>query len=322
MKKYLLVGTYSTYGIHKLYFEDGVINSICSNNQFENCSYLCNSDNVIFNVVENSKGGLIVERDSNLSVINYLDTDGDSPCYISLDSIRNLLYTANYSDGSLNVFSINNDKSLKELIFSKKFTSHSHIHCIELSEDGNYLFLTDLGDNKLFAYKIIFSSNMFDLELVSEYDFIDKTEPRHIVINNNHIYLVSEASCELYHFIFSEIDGLKYLEKHSLLPKDIQMQDNYTGCAIKLSKDKKFIYVSIRGLNNICLFSITPHLKLVQHISCHGQTPRDLFILDNYLLCANQDSNNITIFDINKKTGELCYKNFFNINHPACIIQL
>ena len=233
-----------------------------------------------------------------------------------------MLYIANYSDGSLNVFSLNSDKSLGKLIFSKTFTNHSHIHCVELSTDGNYLFITDLGDNKLFAYKITFNGGLFNLEYFSQYDFPNDSQPRHIVVNNHDIFLVTEMSCELYHFSFSETNGLKFLEKFSLLPSDIKISDNYTGCAIKLSKDKKFIYASVRGLDNICIFSIAPNLELKQHISCYGKTPRDLFVLDDYLLCANQSSSSITIFDINKKTGELCYRNIFNIDHPACIIEL
>ena len=221
-----------------------------------------------------------------------------------------------------NVFSLNSDKSLGKLIFSKDFTKHSHIHCVQLSADGNYLFITDLGDDKLLAYKIIYNGISFNLEYCSQYNFSEGSQPRHFVINKDDIFLVTEASCELYHFTFSEIDGFKFLEKFSILTDNVTLSVDYTGCAIKLSEDKRFLYISIRGLDNICVFSVTPHLELKQHISCYGKTPRDLFVLNNSLLCANQNSNSISIFDINKKTGELCYNNIFNIEHPACIIKL
>lgn len=327
MKQTLLVGTYSNIGVHKLTFENGILTTILSDEKFENCSYLCNYGINNFSVVEysnnyNHKNGLIVARNSNLSIINTLNIKGVSPCYVCLDIARNLLYVANYSDGSLNVFLLNSDKSLCNLVFSKSFTNHSHIHCIELSSDGDFLFITDLGDNKLFAYKIIFDRTSFDLIYISQYDFSNNSKPRHLVVNNDNIFLVTENSCELYHFTFSEKDGFKFLEKLSLLPHNISISDDYTGCAIKLSKDKNLIYTSIRGLDAICVFSITNKLELKQYISCYGKTPRDLLVLDNYLLCANQNSNSITIFYTNENTGELCYKNTFNIDHPACIIQL
>ena len=325
MKHCLLVGTYSSNGIHKLNFENGILTSITSDNNLENCSYLCNYDDVNFNVVEysnndNYKNGLVVARNADLSIINTIVTNGSSPCYIHLDITRNLLYTANYMDGSLDVFSLNEDKSLKKLIFSKSFTAHSHIHCILLSPDNNFLFVDDLGDNKLYAYKIIFDGNLFDLTYISCYTFPNNSNPRHFIIKNNDIFLITENSCELYHLTFSETEGFKILEKQSILPDNIKNSNNYTGCAIKSSKN--YIYVSIRGLNKICVFSISPNLELKQHISCYGETPRDLFLLDNYLLCSNQTSNSITIFETNKNTGKLSYKNIFKIEHPACIIKL
>lgn len=327
MKRILLIGTYSNIGLHKLTFDNGTLTTLLSDDKFENCSYLSNYKNINFSVIEyfndyNKKNSLIVARNSNLSIINTLDIKGISPCYVRLDISRNLLYIANYGDGSLNVFSLNPDKSLGKLIFYKCFTNKSHIHCIELSKDGNFLFITDLGDNKLFAYKIIFSETSFNLIHISQYNFPNDEQPRHIVVNNDNIFLITEASCELYHFTFSETNGFNLLGKSSILPENVPMSDSYTGCAIKLSKNKNFIYTSLRGLDIICVFSITNKLNLRQHISCYGKTPRDILVLDNYLLCANQNSNSITIFDANENTGELCYKNTFNIDHPACIIQL
>ncbi len=210
MKHTLLVGTYSDFGVYKLSFENGVLSFLGSDNSFENCSYLCSGDSSInYNVVEelkssNCKNGFVLARNADLSIINRLETVGSSPCYIFLDKLRNLLYVSNYGDGSLNVFSLNNDKSLKKLIFSKSFTSHSRIHSSILSSDGNFLFITDLGANKLFAYKIDYKEDLFDLIYNFEYEFLEDTQPRHIVLNDNNIFLVTEDSCKLYHLEFSE----------------------------------------------------------------------------------------------------------------------
>lgn len=121
---------------------------------------------------------------------------------------------------------------------------------------------------------------------------------------------------------FLKLYGFKLISKLSLLTDKEKNLSDYTGCAIKFSKDKKFIFTCIRGLDSISVFSINPKLELIKHISCFGKTPRDILVIDNYLLCANQNSNSITVFDINKNTGELCYKSTFNIPHPACIINL
>lgn len=320
----LLVGSYSEYGICKLSFDNGILTKVFSDNTFKDCSYLYKYNDNIFNVVEGSDfdNSFISSRNLDLSVINSINNFGISPCYICLDKNRNLLYIANYMSGSFCVFSLNTNGSLNKLIFSKTFTTHSHIHCVKLSCYENFLFITDLGDNKLFAYRIIFDGEHFDLELVSEYNFPEDTQPRHFVIKDNDIFLVTENSCELYHLTFSDNTCIKLLEKISLLPDNIPNSPDYTGCAIKFNKDKSLLYISVRGLDNVCVFSFTQALKLKQTISCYGSCPRDLLVLDRYLLCANQMSNSISIFDINKNTGELMLNNIFNIEHPACIIAL
>ena len=107
----------------------------------------------------------------------------------------------------------------------------------------------------------------------------------------------------------------------NILPDNIKIEKNFTGCALKISSDKKFIYTSIREHNSISVFD-SGALELIQNISCFGEIPRDINFDEsqNYLLCANQKSSNITVFERNKKTGYLNYLSSYPINSPACII--
>ena len=80
---------------------------------------------------------------------------------------------------------------------------------------------------------------------------------------------------------------------------------------LHISPDGKFLYASNRGnANTITIFSInayTGKLTLVGYQSTMGRTPRN-FAIDptgNFLLVANQNSDNIAIFKRNKKTGLL-----------------
>ena len=76
-----------------------------------------------------------------------------------MDPIRNILYLANYGDGSLSAFSLKPDGSIGNILCSQKYTDHSRIHCICHSYDYHYLFAIDLGDNKLLAYQIDYQKN-------------------------------------------------------------------------------------------------------------------------------------------------------------------
>ena len=83
------------------------------------------------------------------------------------------------------------------------------------------------------------------------------------------------------------------------------------GAEIVISPDNKFLYISNRNEeNSLSIFSIdetTSKLSPVGYQPVFGKNPRN-FIIDptgNYLLVANQNSNNVTIFRRDKKTGLL-----------------
>jgi 6-phosphogluconolactonase len=76
----------------------------------------------------------------------------------------------------------------------------------------------------------------------------------------------------------------------------------------------------------ISIFSITPDgtTTLAGHQKTMGKTPRN-FLVDargRFLWVANQDSDNITVFKINPKTGMLTYANLrASIPSPVCLKQ-
>lgn len=296
-----------------------------SNSSFENCSYLCKNKDIIYSTIEysnnlNYSNGCLITRNCNLLPINKNDILGKSPCHITLDKLRNLLYISNYEDGSIDVFSLNSAGIVNELIYHKSYCNNSHIHYTALSEDNRFLFVVDLGNNSLSSYEILYKNLNFELKEFYSYKFTNSSGPRHLAVNKNNIYVITETSCELYHLVFSEETGFSLINNVSIFPSYVQKNENTTGCAIKLSNDNKFIYVTVRGNNSISVFDAS--LNLIQNISCYGKTPRDIS-LDNsqsILFCANQNSSDISIFKRDIKTGHLLFKSKYPINNPACII--
>jgi 6-phosphogluconolactonase len=97
---------------------------------------------------------------------------------------------------------------------------------------------------------------------------------------------------------------------------------------IHVSPDGKFLYASNRGRGNsntIAIFKIDPAtgmLKTVGYQYTFGNIPRN-FNLDpsgNFLLVANQESDEIVIFKRNKQTGLLTdTSKRINVGKPVCI---
>jgi 6-phosphogluconolactonase len=141
--------------------------------------------------------------------------------------------------------------------------------------------------------------------------------------SEKYLYLVQELTGTIAAFTFA--DGkAKLFQTISTLPEDYK--GSMGSADIHVSPDGKFLYASNRGdANNLAIYSIdasTGILKLVGHQSTLGKTPRN-FNFDptgNYLLVANQNSDNIVIFTIDHNTGLLTDTGKrINVPNPVCI---
>jgi 6-phosphogluconolactonase (cycloisomerase 2 family) len=105
------------------------------------------------------------------------------------------------------------------------------------------------------------------------------------------------------------------------------MQEEYNSADIHVSPDGSFLYASNRwdNENTISIFSIDKDngkLTLVGHQPTYGDHPRN-FTFDptgNFLLVANQVTNNIIVFKRDLKTG-LLTKNGKGVRvaNPSCL---
>src|SRR5690606_38131788 len=113
----------------------------------------------------------------------------------------------------------------------------------------------------------------------------------------------------------NEVITLKYVGNGSFeelqyiptIPSDFT--ENSQGSAIHISSDGKFVYAGNRGHNSIAVFEVQEDytLKLVELVSTEGDWPRD-FVMDpteSFIVAANQESDNMVLFERNKDTGKL-----------------
>jgi 6-phosphogluconolactonase len=124
------------------------------------------------------------------------------------------------------------------------------------------------------------------------------------------VYVINELNGTIETFHYNEDSGI--LERFQIAETREQGDTRFAGCAdIHIHPSGKFLYASNRGeINSIVLFDINPATGLLtrkESFSAGGQTPRNFAIsLDgNFLLAANQKSNNICVFRIDPETGKL-----------------
>ena len=184
-----------------------------------------------------------------------------------------------------------------------------HVHMVHFSPDKKFVLATDLGNDKMYVYAYFPDEAHTVLKLKDSISVQSGCGPRHLTFSKDgkFVYLLHELNGAL--TVFRNTNGLlKKVEETTILPKDFK--GTFSAADIHTSPDGKFLYATNRGeANNITIFKILNNGKLYLqgHISTLGKGPRN-FAIDptgNFLLIANQFTNEVVIFKRNKTTGEL-----------------
>ncbi len=332
MKEILFIGNYSLNGINVLSFDesDGITEISQMGGILQINSYIHKYNNYLYTIVEKQEDEIIgkgyVEayrtQNGELNFINQKLSYGEGPCFVIVDEYREILYVCNYTDGSFVAFKVEENGSIGEKLYYKRFNKTSKIHHIQFSKDYNMMYVIDLGDGKLYAFEIRYKDNVLELKNKAIFRFSKHVMPRHMAIDKeNNIYVITEVSCEIYKIRYDNKGKLLLLDKKSILPKGLQRRKEDTGATIKIDSDNEYLYASIRGHNSISVFDIRDNrLNLIQNIKCGGDSPRDINLdkSEKYLFCANLNSNSISIFHI--YNGLLEYRNKVILEKPSCIV--
>ena len=345
-EKYLFIGTYTSGKSEGIYVYKFNTNTgefkFVSSAKADNPSFLAVSpdEKYVYAVNENGndKGSIAAysfdKKTGTLTYLNKQSSGGDHPCYVNVDSKGHWVVAGNYTGGSLALLPVNADGSLappKQVIkheghgVNKDRQEKPHVHSTNFSPDYKYLFVPDLGLDKVMIYSFDDKNGELKEGTPAFVETKPGSGPRHFAFHpsGKYAYLMTEMAGNVEVFTYDKRGGLKSIQSISAIPPD------YTGSVgsadIHVSPDGKFLYASNRGESNtIAIFSIGEDgkLKLVGHESTFGKTPRN-FNFDpsgNFLVVANQNSENVVIYKINRKTGKLTpLQNQIQVPNPVCI---
>lgn len=341
---YLLIGTYTNdIHVYKFNTKDGSFKPVSKVSGDANPSYLAISKNekFVYAVNENhgdEHGSLSAfsfdKTKGNLQFINKVATNGDDPCYVDIDSTGNFLVNANYASGNLSTYKTNADGSLQASTQTIQHQGYSanyerqataHVHCTTFSPDGKFVFVTDLGTDKIYQYSFNPASNNFlNEDNVTTYDVPDGSGPRHITFHpsGKFMYVINEL---LGTVIAYEYNNGKLTEIQNIKSDNTGGKADKGSADIHITPDGKYLYTSNRAsANDITIFRVgsTGLLTEVGHQSCMGVHPRN-FVIDptgKFLLVANRDTNDIIEFSIYKGTGFLTPTGVtVHLDKPVCL---
>lgn len=274
----------------------------------------------------------INSTNGSLKFINKQSANGENPVYVTVHKNNKFVISANYGEGNVTVLSKNEDGSLNPFVQSIQFSGASinkerqekpHLHSANFSPQSDYLFLPDLGTDKIRAFQF---DEKRTKPLIEANELTISTEagggPRHMAFHPNQrfVYSIEELSGNIVGYAYKN----GQLSKLQSTMSNLKKADIYNSGDIHISPDGKFLYATNRVENTISKFKIAKNglLTLLGHESTYGNTPRN-FNIDpsgNFVIVANQMSNNIVVFRRNIKTGFLTkISDDTKVLHPSCL---
>jgi 6-phosphogluconolactonase len=276
--------------------------------------------------------------------ISLVASHGGGTCHLTTDHSGRVVICANYSGGSASSF-LPKDGKLGEAVWTEHYkgypghgpvadrqeAAHAHFACV--SPDNRYAYINDLGADKIHIYKL--NSETGVLTPAGAYNAKSGDGPRtlHFHKSGKVAYCVNELPSTVTVLAWSAADGsLTPIQTVPLLAATTSTKHGNitnTGCDIVLTRDGRFAYFANRGDDFLMGFHIDPASgKLTPfagnpRTSCGGKTPRN-FRLDpteRWMLVANQNSSNLSVFARDPKTGLLSNeaKNY-PCPTPMCIV--
>jgi 6-phosphogluconolactonase len=269
------------------------------------------------------KGGSVTafRRDTEtggLTEKNVKPSGGSSPCHIAVDRANQAVFVANYSGGSLTSYRVT-AKGIEGPVtdFSphgggpnKERQKGPHMHCVTLSPDERFLLVNDLGSDHIWIFHVDLKTAALKAT-AAPWRAKPGSGPRHALFhpNGKWVYSINELSSTVDVLAWDSKNGtLKLLAEVPL--RDSAYQGQSDAAELAIDRAGRFLYASNRGEDVIVVFAIdaaSGALHFVQRIGSGGKNPRD-FTLDpseKWLVAANQDTQNIAVFERDPHDGRL-----------------
>jgi 6-phosphogluconolactonase len=276
--------------------------------------YMCNTG---------TPGGIsafsVDRRSGWLTPLNFKESKGRGPSYVSLDGSGKYVLDANYGGGYVEVLSLAKDGSLADQTSYVEHTGSSvharqnkpYAHWFRTDPSNDFGLVADLGTDQIVVYRFDAKTGALTPNDPPAVKTPPGSGPRHLVFHPNEkwVYATAELSNQVLAFRWDDDAGtLEQFQAVNTLPDDSVTPN--TAAEIGIHANGRFLYASNRGEDTIVVFAIdrkSGELSFVQRVASRGKVPR-YFAFDasgEWLVVANQEGGNVSVFRVDEKTGEL-----------------
>jgi 6-phosphogluconolactonase len=275
---------------------------------------------------------------SALQLLNAVEIGDGGAAHVSVDPTGLTLLTAQYGSGSVGVFSLKDDGSIRErtqlvkhqggskVVASRQESSHAH--WTGMSPDNRFAFVPDLGLDKVVVYRIDPAASQ-----IEQHGFgvvPPGSGPRHMKFDKTgkFVLVLNELSLAITVFAYDASAGtMTAMETIPTISEEAKAKEQFSSASeIRIHPNNRIVYAANRGHDTISVFGFdekSGKLTLVEVENARCATPRN-FNIDpsgQWLLCGGQDSHTLGVFAVNQETGELTYNRSI-VHAPSAICVL
>lgn len=282
----------------------------------------------------------INQENGTLELLNEQSVQGRNTAHVSVDPMGEFVYVSNYTEGNVVMFRILDDGGVSKAINSQQHEGSSinenrqngpHVHQTVPSADGRFLYVSDLGIDKIMIYEIERDAGELVPAATPWFESEPGSGPRHMVIHPGGEFAYSNEELSVTVTALSvdkDTGALSQIQRLSMLPEGVERVNSMSGADIHISPDGRFLYATVRGENLMAVYAIdeeSGELTLDEHVSTEGDHPRNFMVDEKgeFVIIANRDSDHIVVFDRNTETGELHFTGTeAEVPIAVCVTQL
>lgn len=273
---------------------------------------------------------------AKLKAINQVLSLGTGTCHVAVDHLGRAAFCANYNGGSATSFVVNYDGQISDAVSHFQYQGHGankqrqdapHAHRVTVSPDDRFLLVNDLGLDCIHIYHLNDANAKLTPNDPPQWKATPGSGPRALRFhpNGRFAYCVHELVSQVEVLEWDHQKGtLKSVQKVSLIPDDYHGVTR--GADIVITRDGHFAYAANRDYDCLVSFSVEPKdgkLTLLARGSSGGKIPRHLALdpTERWVLVANEQSDAISVFARDEKTGKLAETGkSFPVSKPQCLV--
>jgi 6-phosphogluconolactonase len=276
------------------------------------------SDGLLWAITEPEKGGEVValreDPAGGLDLVGRLDTGADAPCHIAVHPTRRFAFATHYHGGVVSSLALGGDGRPTAVlalirppgnVAGEDRSATSPRPHATLVAGENELIVTDTGRDLVLLYRIVTKGHGLRLELLNALALPAGTGPRHLARTpgSDIVYVSNQNSGGI-----SIVERVTDAERPRLVLHGL-VTERGLGRAVPIPSEIAVhpawdaLYLANRNDNSLSVFAIDAERGRLEprgSIDVMGKNPRHFAIAPggHWLLVANQDSDEMTVFHI------------------------